>query len=107
MKPFDLIDAPRINAILSFCESIGRCISIQRGKIDTDEKQALYADFLVAYERAYPFVSDHTRKAMERLADPLNCSVDDRDISELNALLGAELRNSFCDTHAPTNRCGQ
>ena len=107
MKEFDLIDTPRINAILNFSESIGKCISIPRGKIDTEEKRATYAEYLVAYERAYPFVSDSTREAMEKLVDPLNCSVDDPDIAVLNACLGNDLRNVFSDAHRPADCCNK
>lgn len=104
MKQFDLVVVPRINAILGFCESIGKCVSIPRGKITTEEHQAIYADYLVSYERVYPCVSDSTRKAMEILGDPLSCDVCDDCISKLNACLGEELRNIFHDADRPADR---
>ena len=101
LKRFELIEIPRINAILSYCESIGKCLSIPGGKLDTPEKHATYADYLSPYERVYPYVSANTRLAMEQIGDPLNCDVSDKDISHLNSCLGAELRNAVDDTGDP------
>lgn len=101
LKRFDLIVVPRVNAILTFCECIGKCMSVNDNNLDTENNQALYSDYLSAYERLYPYVSFTTREAMEKIGNPLNADVASSDISDLNACLGNELRNAINDANYP------
>lgn len=107
LKKYDLVIVPHVNVIMAFCEAIGKCMSMPKRSADSPEEQALYAEYLAAYERAYPYVSEETRKAMESVGDPWDYAVWDKEISHLNACLGSELRNALNDACRPAGRRNQ
>lgn len=103
IRKFDNIDLVRINALISYNEAIGNCMSIQSRKANPDKAEAAFARYLEACERAYPYVSSETQAAM-CACDPINGDLTDSDIINLNRLMAVELRNAIDQAVQPSGR---
>ena len=106
IRKFDNIDLVRINALVSYGEAIGNCMSVQSRKGNTEKAEEAYARYLTACERAYPYVSSETQEAM-RACDPVGGDLVDKDIINLNRLMTIELRNAIDQAANPAGRCNQ
>lgn len=91
MRKYETLTLPRVNAILKYCEVLGKCMAV-RLNANPEGLVSLREEYYRASASVYPYVSSETQAAIADLDVPFEYEFSDEQIQIVNARLMLDLQ---------------